>query len=64
MTLRELIAMEPGAVVMLDRPADEPLSLEVEGIHKMSGRPVLHRKHVGFMVSEIAGEEEGKSEGA
>jgi len=59
MTLRELIAMEPGEVVMLDRPADEPLSLEVEGIHKMSGRPVLHRKHVGFMVAEVAGAKGG-----
>ena len=59
MTVRELLALEPGAVLMLDRPAEEPLVLTVEGRPKYTGRPVLHRKHVGFMVgSAVDGEEE------
>ena len=58
MTVRELLALEPGAVLMLDRPAEEPLILSVEDRPKYTGRPVLHRKHVGFMVGSTVGEEE------
>lgn len=58
MTVRELLGMEPGAVMMLDRPAEEPLVLSVEGRPKYRGRPVLHRKHVGFMVGSAVDEEE------
>lgn len=53
MSVRELLSLETGSVIMLDQPADSPLVMEIEGIPKMQGRPVLHRKHVGFMVGEL-----------
>ena len=58
MTVREMLALETGSVLMLDRPAEEPLILSVEGQPKFFGRPVLHRKHVGFMVGSAVTEEE------
>jgi len=58
MTVRQLLALEPGSVLMLDQPSEEPLVLSVEGQPKYAGRPVLHRKHVGFMVGNAMGEKE------
>lgn len=58
MSIRELLSLEVGSVIMLDRPADSPLVMEIEGIPKMHGRPVLHRKHVGFMIGELIANEE------
>ena len=58
MTVKELLALQEGTVLMLDRPADEPVVLSVEGKPKFTGRPVLHRKHVGFMVGSAVDSEE------
>jgi len=56
LTLAQLLALRPGDVVHLDRAVGDHIPIQVEGIAKFRGRPVLSR---GSLAVELSGRMEG-----
>lgn len=52
-TIHDLLALACGDILMLDCPADHPLTLRVAGVAKFEGRPVAVRNKKGFQVERI-----------
>ncbi len=58
LSIRELLALSPGAVVRLDRPAGEPLDILVNGCLLARGEVVVVNDRFGIRITEIASPEE------
>jgi len=54
MPLRHLAALEPGAVVRLDRPVAEPAELTVNGRPFARGELVVVGDHIGLRITDLA----------
>jgi flagellar motor switch protein FliN/FliY len=54
MTLGEALALGPGSVVTLDRAADQPVDLLVNGQRIARGEVVVVDEEFGLRVTEIA----------
>jgi flagellar motor switch protein FliM len=52
LTVDELLELSPGSVLRLDAVANEPVSVLLNGVAKMNGRPVLSR---GSVATKIEG---------
>ncbi|MBW8826843.1 MAG: flagellar motor switch protein FliN [Acidobacteria bacterium] len=57
MTVRELLALAPGAVVELDRAAGSPVDVLVNGTLVARGEVVVIDEEFGIRISEIVGME-------
>jgi len=51
LTLAQLVALRPGDVVHLDRAVGDPIPLQVEGVAKFRGRPVMSRGSLAIELS-------------
>ena len=56
LNLKEFMELAPGDVIILDRDADKPLDVNVEGIHKFKGVPGVIRGNKAIKVVEMMGE--------
>lgn len=54
--LQDLMELNKGDILILDRDADKPLDILVEGIHKFKGVPGIIRGNKAIKVTEIIGE--------
>ena len=59
MTIREAVALTPGAVVTLDRMAGEPVDLLVNGKRIARGEVVVIDEEFGLRVTEVVAPEHG-----
>ncbi len=55
MTIRETLALAPGAIVTLDRMAGEPVDLLVNGRRIARGEVVAVDEEFGFRITELLG---------
>ncbi len=53
MTIRQTLALAPGSVVVLDRPAGEPVDLLVNGKRIARGEVVAIDEEFGLRVTEV-----------
>jgi len=53
MSVRELLALAPGAVVELDRLAGEPLDVLVNGVRIARGEVVVVNEKFGIRLTEV-----------
>jgi flagellar motor switch protein FliN/FliY len=53
MSVRELLALAPGAVVELDRLASEPLDVLVNGVRIARGEVVVVNEKFGIRLTEV-----------
>ncbi len=51
-TVREILAMQTGDVVRLDRSPDDPLDVRVEDVVKLRGHPVVARGNLAVEITE------------
>jgi flagellar motor switch protein FliM len=58
LTLRELLGLERGDVVVLNKCKNDELSLKVEGLEKFRCRPGLVGKQRGARITGVLGESE------
>lgn len=61
MTVRELLAMQPGSIVELDRAAGSPVDLLVNGTLVARGEVVVIDEEFGVRITEIIGYDTKKS---
>ena len=54
--LRDLMELSKGDVLILDRDADKPLDIVIEGIHKFRGVPGIIRGNKTIKITEIIGD--------
>lgn len=54
--LRDLMELNKGDVLILDRDADKPLDVLVEGMHKFKGVPGIIRGNKALKITEIIGD--------
>src|SRR5262249_46332284 len=59
MTIREAVALTPGAVVTLNRMAGEPVDLLVNGKRIARGEVVVIDEEFGLRVTEVVAPEHG-----
>jgi flagellar motor switch protein FliN/FliY len=59
MSLGETLALGPGSVVTLDRLADQPVDLLVNGRPIARGEVVVIDEQFGLRITEVAGAEDG-----
>lgn len=55
MTVRELLSMQPGSIVELDRAAGSPVDLLVNGTLVARGEVVVIDEEFGVRITEIIG---------
>lgn len=60
MTVRELLSMQPGSIVELDRAAGSPVDLLVNGTLVARGEVVVIDEEFGVRITEIIGYEQKK----
>ena len=53
MSVRELLQLAPGAVVELDRMANEPLDVLVNGVRVARGEVVVVNEKFGIRLTEV-----------
>ncbi len=63
MTVRELLTMQPGSIVELDRAAGSPVDLMVNGTLVARGEVVVIDEEFGVRITEIIGHDAKKSAG-
>lgn len=56
LNVKEFTELEAGDVILLDRDADRPLDVLVEGVHKFRGVPGVIRGNKAIKVVEIMGD--------
>lgn len=56
--LKELLALGPGAVIELDRPAGEPIDLLVNGVPVGRGDVVVVDEQFGLRITDIVSTED------
>jgi flagellar motor switch protein FliM len=56
LNLREFMELERGDVILLDRDADKPLDISVEGIHKFRGVPGVVKGNKAIKIVETNGD--------
>lgn len=54
--MREFMELNPGDVLILNRDADKPLDILVEGVHKFKGVPGVIRGNKAIKISEMIGD--------
>jgi flagellar motor switch protein FliN/FliY len=64
MSLGETLALGPGSVVTLDRLADKPVDLLVNGRPIARGEVVVIDEEFGLRITEVIGAERADSPGA
>jgi flagellar motor switch protein FliN/FliY len=64
MTVRELLALRPGAVVELDRAAGSPVDLLINGTLFARGEVVVIDEEYGVRVTEIVGPDQAGADAA
>lgn len=55
-TMRDLLEMRPGDVIILDKEANSPLNINIEGIQKMRGTPGVIRGNKAIKITEVLGD--------
>jgi flagellar motor switch protein FliN/FliY len=58
MSVRDLLALAPGAVVELDRLAGEPLDVLVNGVRIARGEVVVVNEKFGIRLTDVVSESE------
>jgi flagellar motor switch protein FliN/FliY len=58
MSVRDLLALAPGAVVELDRLAGEPLDVLVNGVRIARGEVVVVNEKFGIRLTDVVSETE------
>ncbi|MCC7477668.1 flagellar motor switch protein FliM [bacterium] len=53
LTFREILALEPGDVIILETAVNEELRVRVEGLEKFLCRPGLVGKHRGAQITQV-----------
>jgi flagellar motor switch protein FliN len=61
MTLGQALALGPGSVVTLDRLADKPVDLLVNGRPIARGEVVVIDEEFGLRITEVAGSQEAEA---
>jgi flagellar motor switch protein FliN/FliY len=56
MPMREVLALQPGSIVQLDKPADAPVDLYVNDKLVARGEVVVVDERYGIKVTEIIGQ--------
>jgi flagellar motor switch protein FliN len=64
MTIRQTLALAPGSVVVLDRPAGEPVDLLVNGKRIARGEVVAIDEEFGLRITEVTSPEQTLEAGA
>jgi flagellar motor switch protein FliN/FliY len=64
MTLGQALALGPGSVVTLDRLADKPVDLLVNGKPIARGEVVVIDEEFGLRITEVASPRHGRPDGA
>jgi flagellar motor switch protein FliM len=59
-TMRELLALEAGDIVLLERKTDEDLDVHVGGVVKFKCTPGLSGKNMGGRITEVAPMRDGE----
>jgi flagellar motor switch protein FliM len=54
--VKDLMELSKGDVLILDRDADRPLDILIEGIHKFKGVPGIIRGNKAIKITEIVGD--------
>jgi flagellar motor switch protein FliM len=52
-TVRDLINLEPGDVIVLNKKADEPVEVLVEGVPKYLAKMGIYRDHLALQVESF-----------
>lgn len=52
-SMRDLVALEPGDVILLPKPMDEPIDVIVCGKAIMTGRPVQYKGWYGLQICRV-----------
>lgn len=52
-SMRDLVSLETGDVILLQRPIDEPIDVMVSGKTVMSGQPVQHHGWYGLQILQM-----------
>jgi flagellar motor switch protein FliN/FliY len=52
-SMRDLVSLESGDVILLQRPVDEPIDVIVSGKTVMSGQPVQHHGWYGLQIMQV-----------
>ena len=60
MSIRDIKALNQGAIIELDRAAGTPLDVLVNGTLVARGEVVVVKEKVGIMLTEVIGQEEGE----
>lgn len=53
LTMAELLALEPGAVITIDRLVDDPVPVSVAGIVKAHGKPIVDRGAIAVEIVDV-----------
>ena len=64
MTLGQALALGPGSVITLDRLADQPVDLLVNGMPVARGEVVVIDEEFGLRITEVAGSGVAEAEAA
>jgi flagellar motor switch protein FliM len=56
LNMREFMELQTGDVIMLDRDADKPLDILVEGMHKYKGVPGVVKGNKAIKITETLGD--------
>jgi len=59
MSIRETMALAPGSVVSLKKPAGEPVDLLVNGMPIARGEVVTIDEEFGLRITELIGQDQG-----
>src|ERR1043165_9885238 len=62
MTLGQALALGPGSVITLDRLADQPVDLLVNGMPVARGEVVVIDEEFGLRITEVASPRHGRPE--
>lgn len=52
LAIHELEALKVGDVIMLDSEPSNPLTLQIENVPKMKGKPIIHKGHVALYITD------------
>ena len=58
-TISELLNLQRGDIILLDRAIDQPLDIYVESRVKFKGKPGVKKKNVAVLITEIVEEGDG-----
>lgn len=62
LTVKDLDNLKVGDVILLDSDANAPLTINIENVPKMKGKPIIHKGHVALRVTDTSLEDEPQAE--